>query len=201
MQASATSATCHGICCGCSRKTSSARPKTAPDRLCRCPFSWCSNAVPARPECARYRRLCRAAPQASPECRWMVCEIVIHRDAVGFTAQLQTATGVDKRAQRVRGIRRQNAHVTRRGIAIRPLCMLCSPTRPTSPRPLFHRRAALPTRGIRVEFFRLPVALLAHQLLLAPAAHRHSLLQVDVVLRQDNTALPGTMRTRWWNCF
>lgn len=32
------------------------------------------------------------------------------------------------------------------------------------------------------------MALLAHQLLLAPAAHRHHLLQVDVVLRQDNFA-------------
>ena len=46
-----------------------------------------------------------------------------------------------------------------------------------------------PLRGIHVEFFRLPVALLAHQLLLAPAAHRHGLLKIDVVLRQDDTAL------------
>ena len=34
------------------------------------------------------------------------------------------------------------------------------------------------------------MTLLAHQLLLAPAAHRQSLLQVNVILRQDDTALP-----------
>lgn len=32
--------------------------------------------------------------------------------------------------------------------------------------------------------------LLTHQLLLAPAAHRHGLFQVDVVFWPDNTALP-----------
>ena len=45
----------------------------------------------------------------------MMGEIVIHGDAVGFAPQLQATAGVDKAAQRVRGIRRQHADVTRRG--------------------------------------------------------------------------------------
>lgn len=40
-----------------------------------------------------------------------------------------------------------------------------------------------------MSFFCLPVSLLAHQLLLAPASHRQGLLQVDVVFRQDDAAL------------
>ncbi len=46
-----------------------------------------------------------------------------------------------------------------------------------------------PLGGVVGELFRLPVALLAHQFLLAPAPHRHSLLQVDVVFRQDDAPL------------
>ena len=44
----------------------------------------------------------------------MMGEIIIHGDAVGFAAQLQATAGVDKAAQRVRGIRRQHADIRRR---------------------------------------------------------------------------------------
>ncbi|MOA31393.1 hypothetical protein D3C78_1525480 [compost metagenome] len=47
-----------------------------------------------------------------------------------------------------------------------------------------------PLGCVSCQFLRLPVALLAHQLLLAPATHRDSLLQIDVVLRVDDAALP-----------
>ncbi len=117
-------------------------------------------------------------------------EIVIHGNAVGFTAQLQTATGVDKRAQRIGGIRRQYAHVTRRGDRHQAVVHVVLAHQ--APLHLAHFLTVeqhFPFGGIRVELFRLPVPLLANQLLLAPAPHRHSLLQVDVVLRQDNAAL------------
>ena len=120
----------------------------------------------------------------------MVREIVIHGNAVGFTAQFQTATGIDKRAQRIGRIRRQNAHVTRRSNGHQAVVHVVLAHQ--APLHLTHFLTVeqhFPLGGIGVEFLRLPVALLAHQLLLAPAAHRHRLLQVDVVLRQDDAPL------------
>ena len=119
----------------------------------------------------------------------MMSEIVIHGDAVGFAAQLQTTAGVDKAAQRVRGIRRQYPDVTRRGNGHQAVMhIMFADQRPLHLADLFAVKQHFPLRGVGVQLLRLPVALLAHQLLLAPAAHRHHLLQVDVVLRQDNFA-------------
>ncbi len=47
-----------------------------------------------------------------------------------------------------------------------------------------------PLGSIRSQLLRLPVSLLAHQLLLAPAAQRHGLFQVDVVFRPDDAPQP-----------
>ncbi len=46
-----------------------------------------------------------------------------------------------------------------------------------------------PLGSIGGQLFRLPVPLLAHQLLFAPAAHRHRLFQIDVVFRVDDASL------------
>ena len=127
--------------------------------------------------------------QRGEDCRRMMGEIVIHGDAVGFAAQLQATAGVDKAAQRVRGIRRQHADVTRRGNRHQAVMhIMLADQRPLHFTNLFAVEQHFPLRGVGVQLLRLPVALLAHQLLLAPAAHRHHLLQVDVVLRQDNFA-------------
>ena len=46
-----------------------------------------------------------------------------------------------------------------------------------------------PLGGIGGQFFRLPVTLVAHQFLFAPAAHCHRLFQIDVVFRVDDAPL------------
>ncbi len=79
------------------------------------------------------------------------------------------ATSINKRTQRVSGICRRYTNWRAAAIAIRPLCILCSPTSDISLRPLFRHPARLPIRKHRCQLFRLPVTLLAHQLLLAPA--------------------------------
>ncbi len=46
-----------------------------------------------------------------------------------------------------------------------------------------------PNGCIGGQLFRLPVTLFTHQLLFAPAAHRHRLFQIDVVFRVDDASL------------
>ncbi len=79
---------------------------------------------------------------------------------------LQTAASVNKRTQRVSGICRRTPTWRAAAIAIRPLCILCSLPATISLRPLFRHPARLPIRSIGGQLFRLPVTLLAHQLLL-----------------------------------
>ncbi len=121
----------------------------------------------------------------------MVGEVIVDADAVGGAAQLQAAAGVDERAKGVSRIRRRDANVA--GGGNRHQAVVHVVLAHQIPLHLAYALAVqqhFPLRGVGSELFRLPVALLAHQLLLAPAAHRHHLLQIDVVLRQDDLALP-----------
>ncbi len=78
------------------------------------------------------------------------------------------------------------------------LCILCSPTSDHFTSPTFSPPARLPIRKHRWSAFSPASDLLAHQLLLAPAAHRHGLFQVVSFSGQIIRPCPGTIRTRWW---
>ncbi len=77
-------------------------------------------------------------------------------------------------------------------IAIRPLCILCSPTSDHFTRPLFRHPARLPIQKRQWSAFRLPVTLLAHQLLLAPTAHRLVCFRLMSFSGQIIRPCPGT---------
>ncbi len=118
-------------------------------------------------------------------------EIVIHGDAVGLAAQFKAAARVDKRAERLRGVSRRHAHMARRGDSRQAvLHVVLAHQLPLHLAYAFAVQPDFPFRGVIGEFFRLPAALLAELLLLAPAAHRHHLFQVDVVFRPDDFPLP-----------
>ncbi|CCK08537.1 hypothetical protein BN128_2572 [Cronobacter sakazakii 696] len=120
----------------------------------------------------------------------MMREIVIHRDAVGFAAQLKAATRVHERAEGLRGIGRRHAHMTRRGDGRQPvLHVVLAHQLPLHLAHAFAVQPDFPFRGVVSEFFRLPAALLAKLFLLAPAAHRHHLLEIDVIFRPDDFPL------------
>ena len=119
----------------------------------------------------------------------MVGEIIVYGHAVGFAAQLQTAAGVDKAAQRVGRIGRQHADMPGGGDGHQAVMhIMLADQRPLHFADFLAVQPHFPGGSIGGELFRLPVPLFANQLLLAPAAHRHRLLQIDVVLRQDNLA-------------
>ncbi len=79
--------------------------------------------------------------------------------------------------------------------AIRPLCILCSPTSDHFTSPTFRHPAKLPIRKHRWSAFSPAVTLLTHQLLLAPAAHRHGLFRLMSFSGQIIRPCPGTIRT------
>ena len=117
-------------------------------------------------------------------------KIVIHRHAIGFTAQLKTATSVDERAQCIGRIRRHDANMTRgcnRHQAV--VHVVLAHQAPLNFADFFTVQPHFPLGGIGGQLFRLPVTLFAHQLLFAPAAHRHRLFQIDVVFRVDDASL------------
>ncbi len=97
-------------------------------------------------------------------------------------------------ATRPRGARRQSPSAVIAYYVRRPIYF----TSPTFRRVKPH----FPLGSIRSRFFACQCPLLAHQLLLAPAAQRHGLFQVDVVFRPDDDApQPRHDARRWWNCF
>ncbi len=79
--------------------------------------------------------------------------------------------------------------------AIRPLCILCSPTSDHFTSPIFRHPARLPIQKRQWSAFSPPVTLLAHQLLLAPTAHRHGLFRLMSFSGQIIRPCPGTIRT------
>ena len=118
-------------------------------------------------------------------------KIVIYRDAIRFTTQLQTATSINKRTQRVSGICRRYTNMASRCNRHQAIVhIMFAYQRPFHFAHFFAIQQDFPFRSVSGQLFRLPVTLLTHQLLLAPAAHRHGLFQVDVIFRPDNTALP-----------
>lgn len=121
----------------------------------------------------------------------MVGEIVIDGNAVGFAAQLRAAAGIDKAAQRVGGIGRRDADVAGGGNRHQAVMhVVLAHQRPLNVPDLLAVEQYVPLGGVGGGFLRLPVALLAHQLLLAPAAHRRGVLKIDVAFRPDDTPLP-----------
>ena len=201
MQASATSATCHGICCGCSRKTSSARPRDGARSSLQMPIFMVFERGSSTARMRAVPPTCHAGRQASPEWPLGGARNRHTPSRRSLRRAAPAAAGVDKRPQRIGRIRRQYAHVARRGDRHQAVVHVVLAHRPHFTSPTFSPSSSTSHSEASALSFRLPVALLAHQLLLAPAAHRHGLLQVDVVLRQDNAALARNNAHRWWNCF
>ncbi len=79
---------------------------------------------------------------------------------------------------------------------LRPLCILCSPTSDHFTSPTFRHPARLPIQKRQWSAFSPARTLLTHQLLLAPAAHRHGLFRLMSFSGQIIRPCPGTIRTR-----
>ncbi len=130
----------------------------------------------------------------------MVSKIVIHRRC--SLHRVAPDGGGLINDQRTLAAFAGDAHVERGGNRHQPIVhVMFAATVPHFTSPTFRRPATSPTRSIRSQLLRPPV-------LLPPPAPRRScakryggLFQVDVVFRPDDAPCPGTMRTRWWNCF
>ncbi len=117
-------------------------------------------------------------------------KIVINLDAVHVATQLQAAARVDKAVERLRRVFRFDADVTRSGDRHQAVVHIVladqRPVHLADPVTVEHH---FPARGVLHQLLRLPAAALADALLLAPAAHRHHLADVVIVLWQQDFAL------------
>lgn len=132
----------------------------------------------------------------------MVCKVVVNRDAVGFATQFQTAAGVDEIAQRAAGVRRLYANMTGGGDGHQTVMhVVLAHQRPVHLADLFAVEEHRVMAGIRRQLLRAPGALFptsscSLQQPIAITCFRWLSLSGRMIL-----PLPGTRRTRWWNCF